>query len=259
MAVREIVNDRILGGSYHDVSNFRNVIFSSILALFEYYENFFFPGEPDRIVYSTTDFAFRRRLQTQKLKSTENDLSINSLNFPFMSFSIQPGGINQAVERSSWKNFPLEREGIMDWTIGKKLRLSPLNIDFEATYFTNKTTDMHWAMSEVLWDNTLETIIKPKILIDDVEFENIGNLSLNSSYNSNYAEKDWLEKNKIQAITLDFSCDTFLIKDQNSSFGIPQTVLFDFIHKQNIENVDFDNPDEVYSAVIDHIHGEVNW
>jgi hypothetical protein len=176
-----------------------------------------------------------------------------------MSFAIRPGGISQDVDRPSWKNFPLEREGMMDWTLEKKLRLSPLRLEFEATYFTDRTLDMHWAMLSVLWDYTLETLMKPKIEIDGVEFENIAALSINASYNDSYNEQEWLERNKIQAITLDFSLDTFMIKDQNSTFGIPQSVLFNFIHNQNIDNVDFDNPDEVYTAVIDHIHGDVIW
>lgn len=256
MAVRELVKDRILGGSYHNTEGFRNVIFSSILSLYEYYEGFLFPEDPDRIVYASPEFAFRRRIQTQKLDPASNALTINSLNLPFLAFSIGSGGINTNIDRSAWKNFPLELSGYIDWGIKKKIRLSPIKIDFNAIYFTDRTLDMHYIMTQFLWDDALETKIYPKIEIDGVEFENMGLLSYNTNYGETYNEDEWLEKNKIQAITVDFSLDTFMIRDHTEGFAIPESVIFNFAHKHGLEAGSYD---ETYEGVIDHVLGEVTF
>lgn len=256
MAVRHVVKDRILGGSYHNVEGYRNVIFSAILALYDYYEDFLFPGDPDRIVYASPEFAFRRRIQTQKLDPASNSLSINSLNMPFLAFSIGSGGINTNIDRVAWKNFPLELDGFMDWTINKKIRLSPIKIDFNAIYFTDRTLDMHYIMTQFLWDDALETKIYPKIEIDGVEFENMGLLSYNTNYGETYNEDEWLEKNKLQAITVDFSLDTFMIRDHNNRFAIPKSVIFNFAHKHGLEVGDYDI---TLNGVIDHVLGEVDF
>jgi len=256
LAVRDVVKDRILGGSYHNTEGYRNVIFSAILALYEYYEGFLFPGDPDRIVYASPEFAFRRRIQTQKLDPSSNSLTVNSLNMPFLAFSIGSGGINTNIDRSAWKNFPLELDGYMDWDLGKKIRLSPIKIDFNAIYFTDRTLDMHYIMTQFLWDDALETKIYPKIEIDGLEFENMGLLSYNTNYGESYNEDEWLEKNKLQAITVDFSLDTFMIRDHNNRFAIPQSVIFNFAHKHGLEVGDYDI---TLNGVIDHVLGEVDF
>jgi hypothetical protein len=254
MPEREIVRDRQLGGSYHNIDNFRNVIFSVILELYDYWEGFLFPGEPERLVYASTAYAFKRRIETQKLDPANGTIA-NSLNVPFFSFAIQPGGISAGVDRTSWKNFPAELNGFMHWGLGRKLRISPMRIEFEATYFSNKTLDTQYIMTKAMWDNALETKIKPKLDIDGTIVENIGLLGYNLSFQNQYTETDFLEQNKLHAVTFDFTIDTFNVLDNTSGFAIPNSVLLGFSNKHGLDLP----PDELYTGVIDHIEEEVIW
>jgi len=242
----EIVRNEILGGSYYDLSSFQNTIFSTILCMQQYWADFLFDGTLDRVVYAKNDFAFRRRIETQKL-DPDTVLQATNLNFPFMNFSIT--GIQPDTDRR-WKNFGLELDGIFNETIGKKIRMSPVKIQFEASYFTNKTNDLHYIMSELMWDDALETIVRPQLEIDGELFDNHGQLLYNGmDFDSQYNENDWLEKNKINVIGMDFEIDTFLVKANTERFGIPKEVIFSFGHSQGLEGT----PDQVIQGVIDHL------
>ena len=253
-------NEIIFNKSYYNKAAFNNVYLSSIIALNDYLVSVYFPDEPTRLIYASNDFAFRRRQMLQN--SDEEDSSkfqVNSLNMPFMSFSVSSGGISADTERML-KNNQLEKTGIMDWTIKKKIRLSPVKIDFEATYFSTEEIDIQYVMSLLQWDGASETLIKPEIEIDGHTFCNYGSLDITSiNYRPTYNENDWLEKNKIRTISMSFALDTYLILIDDSSFWIPKTVLLSFATSKGIEIEDIDNYDVLLSGILDHVNEKVTF
>lgn len=69
-------------------------------------------------------------------------------------------------------------------------------------------------------------------------FKNIVIYDAEPHVNSSYTEKDWLEKNKVQTITLDISCQTWLIaEDDNHKYSVTKKVIFDFLHGTNYYNL----------------------
>jgi len=58
---------------------------------------------------------------------------------------------------------------------------------------------------------------------------------------------------------MDFTFDTYLIKTDTTHFWIPQEVLFTFAHKYDIPIEDWNNYDELYEGVIDHLEEEVTF
>lgn len=247
----------MVGKTYFQNKEFLNVYYSTIIALFNYFQENVFPSDPTRIIYSSNSFAFRRRVQLNK-KESVSGFQIQSLNLPFMNFSIDSGGLDQRVDRD-WKSFPLELHGVMDWTIGKKIRMSPLKISFESTFYSDKEIDIQYLISEIFWDNALETIISPEIEIDGQNFKNIGILSYEPQYRPQYNEEDWLERNKIRTVPLNFSVDTFLLKTESEHFWIPKEVLFSFATTHDLEIHDWENYDLLLEGVIDYIEEEVNF
>lgn len=56
--------------------------------------------------------------------------------------------------------------------------------------------------------------------------------------NPQFSERDWLEKNKIQTITLDISCQTWLIaEDSHHRYAVTKKVILDFLHGANYFNL----------------------
>ena len=92
-----MIEKGMVGKSYFDNSNFLNVYFSTIIALFNYFTENIFPNDPSRIIYASNDYAFRRRLE---LNSRDNvsEFQIQSLNMPFMNFAIDASGIDQNTD-----------------------------------------------------------------------------------------------------------------------------------------------------------------
>lgn len=247
------VSKTSVANTYFDQSGFLNTKISAIISLFNYFGDFIFPNDPTRIIYAKNEFAFRRRLQLQKHSGT-SAFHIQNLNFPFINFSLD--SISESTDRE-WKNFPLELHGAMDWDINKKIRMSPMKLSFEATFWAETEPDIHYFMSEIMWDNALETILYPEIDIDGVTFKNIGKLSYSPNYNPQFSESDWLEQNRVRTVTFDFELDTFLLKATTDGFWIPKTVLFSFATTHNLEIHDWEDYDLLLEGVIDFIEKEV--
>jgi hypothetical protein len=246
----------IINKSYYDNSNFINVFYSTILSIFNFFTENFFPDDPNRIIYASNTFAFRERLKLQDSEEI-SAFQVNSLNMPFMNFSISSSGITPNTERT-WKNYSLEVEGMMDWDINKKIRATPVKMDFECTYFSDREADLQYVMSKILWINSQETLIRPELEIDGKDFQNIGLfVGFDTGYRSQYNESDWLEKNKIRTIGMNFSVDTFFLDTTTDGFWIPKKVLVSFAKTHDLAIHDWEDYDELWEGVIDHIGKQV--
>lgn len=246
----------IINKSYYDNSDFINVFYSTILSLYEFFTETFFPTDPNRIIYASNQFAFRERLKLQNSDEI-SEFQVNSLNMPFMNFCISPSGITPNTERS-WKNYALEIEGVMDWDINKKIKATPVKMDFECTYFSDREADLQYVLSKIFWINSQETLIKPELEIDGKGFCNMGLfVGFETGYRSQYNESDWLEKNKVRTIGMNFSVDTFLLQTTTDGFWIPKKVLATFASTHDLSIHDWEDYDELYQGVIDHIGKQV--
>lgn len=249
----------VFNKSYYNSKKFINNYLSSILAMDEYFGEYMFPNDPSRIIYSSNDFAFRRRLQLQSKEDTTSVFQLNSLDMPFMNFAITSGGLSSNTDRNL-KNNQLEKLGVMDWISKKKIKATPLKIDFEGTFFSTEEIDIQHLFSMMQFDDALETIIRPKFQIGEEIYENYAYLEYNSiQYNPNYNEKDWLEQNRIRTISLDFSLSTYLVDVDDSDFWIPKSVLVGFANTKKLELEDIDDYDVVLEGVINHLNGSVSF
>ena len=185
------------------------------------------------MVYSSSGYAFRRRLELQD--TTNSQISRNNLNLPFMNFSINSNGVKNGGERQWW-NHTLNHAGVFVPEIQKKLRLNPIEIQYDSTLFVGEEIDSMFAFSEILWDDSNETILRPKLEIDGLEFANIAVLGYNVSYNTTYNESDWLEKNRIRALDINMNLQTFMVQTSLEGFGISQKFIFDLQQKGAHQN-----------------------
>jgi hypothetical protein len=94
---------------------------------------------------------------------------------------------------------------------------------------------LYWAQNVNVWDKAQETIVES--FVDAVgpdgaarTLKNIIIYDAVARMNSQYAERDWLEKNKLQTITMDIQCQTWsLEEDRRHRYCVTRKVLFDFL------------------------------
>lgn len=230
---------------YYDTASlgFINTIYALDIAIKQHYADMVFKGDQTRIIYASDAYALRKRSQTQTL---------NNLDLPFMNFRLT--SIEPNTDRSWW-NHMANIDGLFIKAYGRKIRFTPIMLQYEASLWFHSWRDAIFAQTEIFFDNSNETVLKPLLTLDgsDEELENIAVLGYNLNFNPKYNETDWLEQNKIQSLDLGLKFDTYLFKD-NYDVSIPTKVIFDFLVDEGIET---GTPEENYEALVDHLTEEV--
>lgn len=226
-----------INNRYYTNTNFLTIVYSVDYILIEHFANMFFNGDKSRIIYSSDEYAFRKR-------ANQNE---GNLNLPFMNFymvNYDPG------ERTRW-NVNAYATGLFIPELQTKVRFAPIQLDYEASFWTHTNYDINYAFSEFVWDTDNKTILKPWVNIQEQEVAFPAHLSYDGlDFNPQYKENDWLERNKIHSASADFTVETLALK-VNENISIPEEVVFNFAYSQGIEEGSFD---EVYTKLIDHIN-----
>lgn len=244
------INEPMATSDYFETTSFRNCIDASIIAVWNHFSSMLFKDDSTRIVYASSDFAFRKREQEQQKRENPS----GNLDLPFMNFRIDQGGLANQVDRK-WFNHIANIRGVWIPELARNIRFTPVTLSFDSTLFVHKDIDAMFAVSELFWDDSNETQLRPVVVIDDCEVELPGNLGYNLNPYSQYSENDWLKENKMIAIQVNMTLETFIIKD-NSNISIPQKVILDFAHGLNAPT---DNPSEILEGIIDHDNAKVDW
>lgn len=226
---------------YYDLTNFRNTIYSLNLAIETHYANLLLEGDATRIIYSDNSQALRKRAANQDW---------NTLYLPFMNYKVSK--ITGQTDRPWW-NHLMNISGIWIEELQRKIRYTPVKVNYESTLFLHRDDSLQYAISTILVDDSNETILKPTITIDGEDLQLYGVLGYNFDYDPKYQESDWLEKNKIHSITLDFEFDYQIIQDNTTGFGIPETVLLEWGRLHN----DGDILDDTYQFMVDRFNETV--
>lgn len=215
---------------------FFNNILSTNISLYKYLADQFFDGDMGRVVWASTDMMFRRRqeqLADRKQNNSPKD-NLNVLDMPFCSFRITQDGIRPGTERNWW-NASLAVKGMWFEKLGRRLTLLPATINYEACFCCNHDTDLYWMQQEQIWDKGLETILESFVdaTANDGSVHTLKNIIIHDvepHVNQQFSEREWLEKNKIQTVTMDISCQTWLIaEDEHHRYSVTKNVIFDFL------------------------------
>jgi hypothetical protein len=223
---------------------FFNNVLSTNISLYKYLAQLFFDGDMERVVWASTDFMFRKR-QEQLAERKLNDLpkdNLGILDMPFCSFRITQDGIQPGSQRTWW-NPALHIEGIWFEELGRRLKITPVTINYEACFVCNHDSDLYWAQQEQIWNNQAESILESFVdaTAPDGTVHTLKNIIIYDAEphaNTQFTEREWLEKNKIQTITLDISCQTWLIaEDNHHRYSVTKKVILDFLHGANYFNL----------------------
>lgn len=234
--------------NYYNQTGFINSIVAFDIALETYISNLFFNGDLSRILYASNGYAFRRR--TELLKK-------QSLDLPFYNYRLNDVSVD--TDRP-WFSHPANVGGIFIPQLQRKLKIQPITLSYEATLYLHTELDAHMAVYRASWYAGNETLLRPIVEVQtqtgpvEVEMTAVVDDRSITRYNADYDENDWLERNRIRTLGMDFEVQLFFI-DEDFNFGIPKKVLFEFSNRKGWEYGD--EPDKIYQAVIDHINGTV--
>lgn len=225
-----------VGGRTFFHKPFFNVILSTNIAIYKYLADLYFEGDMGRVVWASMDMMFRKRqeqLAARKLNDNPKD-NLGILDMPFCSFRLTQDGVNEGADRTWW-NAPLNSKGMWVEELGRRVRITPMTLIYEACFICQHDTDIYWAQNANVWNKSKESTVESFIDVVGPDggkhtLKNIIIYDATAHMNSQYTERDWLEKNKLQTITMDIQCQTWAMEeDKRHWYSVTRKVLFDFL------------------------------
>lgn len=231
---------KVVGKTFYSTP-FYNCILSTNIAVYKYLADTLFNGDLNRIVWASTDKMFKKRQEQLAKRKTFNNTQDNLgiLDIPFCSFRLSQDGVSNDSERQ-WYNAALNSKGMWIEELGRRVTLTPMTLHYEACFCCNHDSDLYQAQQNQIYDASAETLLESFIDATDKEgktqtLKNIIVYSNTPHVNSQFSESDWVEKNKIQTLTIDISCLTWLVRDDaHHRYSITKKVLLDFIEGAGI-------------------------
>ena len=188
----------------------------------------------DRIIYASNDYCFRERTRKNH----------GDLNLPFLNYY----RIGYDASERRWFNDYSNRFGLIDRNndftslLGGKMKIYPINVNYESTVFFAQNKDCEYAMNKLMYESSNETVISAQVENDKGDvIKNVGIVGFDLEYNPTYRENDWLEQNRIWSISLDFSINTFMIGDFDENpdnLNVTKSVLLEFF---SAKKLNYDN------------------
>ena len=250
--------------TFYDHSSDSSTQLALDIALITYFSKVLFNNDETRLIYASNAFCFRERLDQQRkiaALAVPPMVAQNTLAFPFQNFwQLNEGS---PTERG-WKNALLVRQGLWIDEMGTNIKIAPVDYSYQSTTFFKHEKDLDSAYDLLSWQAqypiTLDNLSLTWRNLDntaDVTFPLPSVVTFDLAFNPTYNEQEWLEKERVFSIGVDFRVQTFRMKAVDASAGnfwVPTQVLFDFASKLNIDAAD-KTYDELTTLVVDAITG----
>jgi len=224
---------------YFTDANYINLIDSLNIAL----ETFF--GELislnlNQFVYASNAYAFRRR----------SDLNKGNITLPFVNLKLKT-----ITEDNTFKNwqYNIEHTGIYIEELGIKVAIRPVMFNYESSFWCTQEEEVHYTMTKLVFHGDDPSTVTWYPQYGCQTFPILGHLAWSGgpTMDTAYTENDWLTKNNIHNISMDFGIRSFVAL-ANTDISIPDTILFKFGVAQFGPDVTQLSQQELYTMVIDH-------
>lgn len=240
------VSDRNFYKNDVNVSNYRNMMYYVEIALENYLAKVFLKNNLDRIIWSNSDYALRKR------GANANDNPLETLDLPFLNYIVTD--TNNDTERQLFNNY-MNVNGIYLPEAEVVVKTAPLHLEYESTLWFNRDEELVYATHRLLFENSNETIIYPVIPLDNGKSIKLpAFVKFSISYNDIYSQSDYIISNKIRTLTINYSIDTYLLKEVGNTVNtngtgssdivnipLTESIIFDFFNSKNINTTDMYN------------------
>lgn len=231
---------------YYNLNKFSNTQYLVMAELKKYFANNVFRGNLDRVIYASSDYMFRQRLN---LLSKNNASSIEALDVPFMSY----------YRQDNWKldTRPANLNGFNalwgrpdDIIGGQRLRYMPMEQTFECIAVFGNDVDAQLAYESLLF---IQYPTEKMIISEGLEYKGykvpiyVGVSVKDIQFNQGYNETKWLKENRIIPIRFSVTARSVVLSqapqgpesdvfDDDSLPTLTERVYLDFLSYQGQDN-----------------------
>jgi hypothetical protein len=103
--------------------------------VYKYLADLYFEGDMERVVRASADMMFRKRQEQLAERKVNNNPknTLGILDMPFCSFRLAQDGVNEGTDRT-WRNVALNVEGMWIEELGRRVRITPMTLIYEACF-----------------------------------------------------------------------------------------------------------------------------
>lgn len=198
------------------------------IALEQFLADLLFKKDLKRVIYSTPDISFRKRIQLMDTAQTEN-LQYNylTLDLPYASY-YRSGEIEE--DDRPWTQQAAESvTGIYNTDIGRLIRYNAYKCEYEATIMYSRRDDVRLAEQLLYWEKSpsypiryIATVRWRGYPIDIPLFFTLDKIETNSQYK----ESDFLVKSRIFPIKTTFTLRSYQVLINNIDKVCPLPIRF---------------------------------
>ncbi len=229
---------------YFTDTNYINFVDSINIGIKDHYSELIGLTFP-QMVYASNAYAFRRR----------SDENRGNLALPFLNFKLK-----NITEDNTYKNwqYNVEHTGIYIEELGIKVAIRPVSYNYECSFWCNLEIENHYTMTKVVMHGDDPSTVKFFPQYGSHVFPMQGHLvwSGGPTMDSQYTENDWLVRNNIHNISMDFELKSFIALS-NTDITIPDNILFKFGVSQFGPDATKLSSQELYTMVINHFSDTV--
>jgi hypothetical protein len=193
--------------TFYDLTTSNLSYYSSMITFEKYIAANVFRGDVSRMLFTTTNFAFRARFEQMDRRIAYDGAS--TLNFPFASYWYD--GYWSDDTRAGALQAGQMVKGI---TIGGiTVRNRPVTGTFNTTFYFDSDKESRQAYDLLVWSfKPRSVILKTTVKYKGVDIVIPVVMSLDSiSFNTEYTEKDWLTQNRILPFNAKFTIQSYVV------------------------------------------------
>lgn len=237
-----------MGSFYASVDNnsYMNVFYALNITLELYLAKILLNNDLSRIVYSSTDYALIKRSGQQEW---------NNAALPFVNYKMTTKEFGGA---RNWFSMEAFSQGIYISELRKKLRISPITISYDMSFWSSRDDDYQYALDKLLIESSSETKLEFTMDYNGIEVGNIAIITFDLDSSNRFTESDYLERNNIWSFGINPSIQTFLPAANASGFCIPKKLLIEYaVYSGELNNPEDLEYEKLYEYTINHLNQTV--
>lgn len=239
---------------YYNKDKFVNIHTCSKMSMEYFLSKLLFKGDLKRVLYSTLDYTFRKRLETvdtENGKDENTNINFVSLQLPYASYC--QSSLWEPDDRMASVQASEMCVGYYDKITFSRLRAMAVKSTYKSTVFFGRDDDARVAYQLLSWEQNpkspvmmynLVTWHGAKLVIPT--FFTIENIE----YNPDFKQSDWLTKSRIIPINIEFTVRSYTVRIPHVDKAIQLPMKFGNQFGDSFDEDTDTNPTIVQEAIL---------